>query len=52
MKHFEFDSFLGIYQQENITAWKECSNYINQEVLDKIDPLEKKLISIEEEYKE
>lgn len=47
IRHYEFDCFLGAYPEDSGKNWFECSNYIDSKVLDKIDPIEKKIANIE-----
>ena len=43
---FDFDAYLGPYPIERIEIWKEVSNYINEAVLERLNPIEKKMYLI------
>ena len=45
VKNFDFDIYLGPYPYERFKVWKELSNYISEEVLDKIEPVDKSIYS-------
>lgn len=50
--NLEFDAFLGNYPFDQIETWKELSNYITGDIIDKIQPISKKYITTSREYKE
>lgn len=39
--NFDFDQYLGAYPADRLQAWQEISQYIDQSVLDKLNPIEK-----------
>lgn len=46
----DFDLNLGVYPYEKLDVWLKVSNYISQEVLSKLDPIQEQLYVIDEEY--
>ncbi|EGR34586.1 hypothetical protein IMG5_006470 [Ichthyophthirius multifiliis] len=52
VQSYQFDSYLGPYPIERFQIWQECQNYISKEVLDELNPIEKQMYQIEQEYKQ
>ena len=50
MIKFEFDCYLGPYPQEKHKIWCEISNYLNEETINKLSPVQKYLYSTSQEY--
>ncbi|KAL4507159.1 hypothetical protein ABPG72_001952 [Tetrahymena utriculariae] len=48
---YQFDEFLGPYPLDRLQIWEECSNFITESVLDTLNPIERKVHQIEEEYR-
>lgn len=46
VKRFEFDSYLGAYQEDHYSDWISLSNFINPKVLNILEPVGKKISSL------
>jgi len=49
-KNLELDFYLAAYPLERANLWKELSSYITPDVLDKLEPIGKKILSTGAEY--
>ncbi|KAM3127102.1 hypothetical protein pb186bvf_020780 [Paramecium bursaria] len=47
---FDLDCYLGVYPSNTYQTWAKVSNYISKKVLDKLDPIQRKLYALEKEY--
>eukprot|EP00357_Protocruzia_adherens_P028007 CAMPEP_0115014650 /NCGR_PEP_ID=MMETSP0216-20121206/26229_1 /TAXON_ID=223996 /ORGANISM="Protocruzia adherens, Strain Boccale" /LENGTH=346 /DNA_ID=CAMNT_0002384479 /DNA_START=8 /DNA_END=1045 /DNA_ORIENTATION=+ len=52
VQKMEFDAFLGPYPVQRATMWQEVTNYIDETVLFKIEPMDKVITSKQYEYVE
>ena len=43
VRRYDFDASLGLYPDESYKAWKGAVYYITPEILDRLDPIGKKL---------
>jgi len=52
LNNLDFDAYLGSYPFEQYDDWKDLTNYITIDVIDKIQPISKKFITTSKEYDE
>jgi A1 cistron-splicing factor AAR2 len=48
--NLDFDAFLGNYPNDQYDNWSDLTNFINEEIINKIQPISKKYISASKEY--
>eukprot|EP01017_Pseudomicrothorax_dubius_P002582 TRINITY_DN10135_c0_g1_i2.p1 TRINITY_DN10135_c0_g1~~TRINITY_DN10135_c0_g1_i2.p1 ORF type:complete len:199 (+),score=41.25 TRINITY_DN10135_c0_g1_i2:54-650(+) len=51
-RNHDFDAYLGPYPLDALAAWREVSNYIDAETIDRLQPIGKKIYTTAQEYDE
>jgi A1 cistron-splicing factor AAR2 len=49
-QNLEFDQYLGNYPDESLASWCDLSKFISPEILEKLEPINRKYITTSKEY--
>jgi A1 cistron-splicing factor AAR2 len=50
VQNLDFDAYLGNYPTDQIENWRSLSNFINEKILQKLEPISKRYITSSKEY--